>query len=90
MNIKIAVKHKCYLKKPNYKEPNKLFAENSWTQVMLGQGIMPEQYHPIVELMSEQELSQFLSQIKLQNERLVAQLPSHHTFLQSYCPAMTT
>jgi tryptophan halogenase len=70
-----------------FKVPNELFGENSWTQVMLGQGIMPEQYHPIVELMSEQELSHFLSQIKQQNQRLVAQLPSHHTFLQSYCPA---
>jgi tryptophan halogenase len=56
---------------------------------MLGQGIMPQQHHPIVELMSEQELSHFLSQIKQQNQRLVAQLPSHQTFLQSYCPATT-
>ena len=71
-----------------FKVPNELFGENSWTQVMLGQGIMPQQHHPIVELMSEQELSHFLSQIKQQNQRLVAQLPSHQAFLQNYCPAI--
>ncbi|MCC5851992.1 MAG: tryptophan 7-halogenase, partial [Alkalimonas sp.] len=72
-----------------FKVPNELFGENSWTQVMLGQGITPEQYHPIVELMSEPELEHFLSQIKLQNQRLVSQLPEHQAFLQNYCPAMT-
>ena len=72
-----------------FKVPNELFGENSWTQVMLGQGLLPEHYHPIVDQMSEEELSHFLNQIKVQNQRLVAQLPSHQTFLQSYCPAMS-
>ncbi len=71
-----------------FKVPNELFGENSWTQVMLGQGITPQQYHPIVEQMSKEELNHFLSQIRMQNQRFVAQLPSHHTFLQSYCPAI--
>ena len=36
-----------------------VFAENSWTQVMLGQGLTPEQYHPIVNMMSNKELESF-------------------------------
>ena len=43
-----------------FKVPTELFGENSWVQVMLGQGLVPEQYHPIVDMMSEEELKSFL------------------------------
>jgi tryptophan halogenase len=48
-----------------------IFRENSWTQVMLGQGIEPKSYHPIVDMMGEQELRQ---------------LPTHQQFIDRYCP----
>ncbi|WP_099035350.1 tryptophan halogenase family protein [Lacimicrobium alkaliphilum] len=70
-----------------FKVPNELFGENSWTQVMLGQGIMPQQYHPIVDQMSDEELAHFLNQIRTQSKRMVEQLPSHQDFLRHYCPA---
>ena len=44
----------------SFKVPTELFGENSWVQVMLGQGLVPEQYHPIVDMMSEEELKGFL------------------------------
>ncbi len=64
-----------------------LFAENSWTQVMLGQGLVPEQYHPIVDMMSDDELKAFMGNIKASVDHLVAQLPSHQRFINSYCKA---
>jgi tryptophan halogenase len=64
-----------------------VFGENSWTQVMLGQGLMPEQYHPIVNMMSDQELERFLRSNKDVVDRVVAELPSHQQFLAQYCPA---
>ena len=68
-----------------FKVPNELFGENSWVQVMLGQGIVPDQYHPIVDMMPDAELEQFLSSIRDSVKRIVDQLPPHQTFISSYC-----
>ena len=46
-----------------FKVPTELFGENSWVQVMLGQGLLPEQYHPIVNMMDAKELEEFLTSI---------------------------
>lgn len=71
-----------------FKAGNELFGENSWTQVMMGQGIMPKSYHPIVDVMSQEELQNFLSQIKMGVNRTVQQLPSHKEYLNHYCKSM--
>ncbi|MBD8526804.1 tryptophan halogenase family protein [Pseudomarimonas arenosa] len=70
-----------------FRVPNELFAENSWIQVMLGQGIEPRSYHPVADLMGDQELNGFLEGIRGGVERMLRQLPQHHAYLQSYCPA---
>jgi tryptophan halogenase len=66
---------------------NELFAENSWIQVMLGQGIMPDQHHPSADLMGTEELSGFLEGIRKHVERTVAQLPQHQAYVERYCGA---
>ena len=68
-----------------FKLPTELFGENSWIQVMLGQGVEPEQYHPIVNMMTEEELGQFLAGIHGSVQRLVNQLPEHQQFIDYYC-----
>jgi tryptophan halogenase len=68
-----------------FRVPNELFAENSWIQVMLGQGITPERYHPVADLMGDEELSGFLGAIQAQVDKTVAQLPSHQAYVQRYC-----
>ena len=73
-----------------FRVPNELFAENSWIQVMLGQGIVPEQYHPVAGVMSDAELQAFLAGIKAQVERTVAQLPGHELYIRQYCDATET
>jgi tryptophan halogenase len=70
-----------------FRVPNELFAENSWIQVMLGQGIVPGQYHPVASVMSDAELAAFLNDIKSGVERTVAQLPQHQAYIEQYCPA---
>ena len=64
-----------------------IFRENSWTQVMLGQGIEPQSYHPIVDMMSEQELRQFMQIQSKKVEHVLKQLPTHQEFINRYCPA---
>ena len=68
-----------------FRVPTELFAENSWIQVMLGQGIVPEQYHPVVDVMSDDELDRFLREIKARVDNAVAQLPRHDVYIEQYC-----
>jgi tryptophan halogenase len=88
MNIPDSLKHRIELFKQTgrvFQVPTELFGENSWTQVMLGQGLMPEQYHPIVNMMSDDELKSFLAGIDQSVTNLVGQLPSHADFINHYC-----
>lgn len=66
---------------------NELFGENSWIQVMLGQGLMPEQYHPIVDMMTDEELRRFLGGAERSAAQLVSKLPQHQAFIDHYCRA---
>ena len=66
--------------------PTELFAENSWIQVMMGQGIAPKQHHPVADVMSNDELQHFLDIIKQNVENTVRQLPQHMDYLRSYAP----
>jgi tryptophan 7-halogenase len=68
-----------------FRPSDELFAENSWIQVMMGQGIMPERYHPVADLMGPQELRQFLGDIQVRVQRLVAGLPGHQSYVQQLC-----
>ena len=70
-----------------FKVPTELFGENSWIQVMLGQGLLPEQYHPIVNMMTDEELERFLTGIHESVQGLVKQLPEHERFIDHYCRA---
>lgn len=68
-----------------FRANDQLFAENSWTQVMLGQGILPQSWHPVVDVMSEREMRDFLTHIEDNVRRTIAGLPAHKAYLDSYC-----
>jgi tryptophan halogenase len=68
-----------------FRVPNELFAENSWIQVMLGQGIMPRTHHQTADLMGDEELAHFLGSIKSHVDKTVMQLPSHQAYVERYC-----
>ena len=68
-----------------FQKQNELFRVDSWTQVMLGQGITPTHYHPAATMLSEDQLKNSLRQ---QRERVLAavkQLPAHGEFVKGYC-----
>jgi tryptophan halogenase len=64
-----------------------LFKEVSWVQVMLGQGIVPEDYDPMADQMSDGQLGEFLASLRTIIERSVASLPTHEDYLARHCPA---
>ena len=90
MEIPASLRHRLELFRETgrvFRVPNELFAENSWIQVMLGQGIEPQQHHPAADLMGDEELSRFLDGIRTSVERTVAQLPAHQAYVEQYCKA---
>jgi len=62
-----------------------LFRLDSWTQVMLGQGIIPSSYHPVVDLMPEQELKNFLKNVASGVDKNIGMLSTHQNFVNKYC-----
>lgn len=67
-----------------FRENNELF-DDSWMQVMIGQGLLPQNYHPIVDNMSDDELKRFLDHIKANVDGTVNQLPNHTAFIEQFC-----
>lgn len=67
--------------------PGELFGENSWIQVMMGQGVVPKQYHPTAEVMGNEDLKRFLDDVRKHVIETGRQLPSHMDYLRSYAPA---
>ena len=68
-----------------FRTSDELFAENSWIQVMMGQGLMPQSYHPVADLMGTDELTRFLEDIRLRVSRTVGGLPQHQAYVEQLC-----
>lgn len=70
-----------------FRKNEELFAENSWVQVMMGQGIMPRAHHPIAEKLKDEELGQLLETLRGSVSKTVAGLPAHDAYVARYCGA---
>ncbi|MBU2887855.1 tryptophan 7-halogenase [Gilvimarinus agarilyticus] len=68
-----------------FKVNNELFGEESWIQVMMGQGVEPKSYHGFADVMSDQELNDFLASIRQSKSTMVSKLPTHQQFIDHYC-----
>ena len=90
MEIPDSLRHRIELFRQGgrvYKTSEELFGETSWLQVMIGQGLVPEQHHPAVNAMSDEKLGDFLDGIRREVGNLVEQLPDHQSFIDDYCKA---
>ncbi|HEY0502207.1 MAG TPA: tryptophan halogenase family protein [Lysobacter sp.] len=66
---------------------NELFRVDSWTHVMLGQGIVPEQHHPLSRTLSDADMARLLPGIRKPIDEAVARMPSQQEFIDRYCKA---
>ena len=88
MSVPDSLSHRIELFKENalaFQGERELFRLESWTHVMLGQGIMPKHYHSIFKTMSDEEMVGHLSNTRKTIADAVAKLPSHHEFVNHYC-----
>lgn len=76
--------HKIELFKENgvlQREQNDLFLESSWLQVLYGQGVMPKDYHGLVNSVSDAQLNQMLTKLLELKREPIAKLPSHDDYI---------
>jgi tryptophan halogenase len=71
------------------RDPEDLFAEEAWLQVMIGQGIRPQGWHPMADRLDHGQLATFLSQQKRAVKQRVNQLTSHRGFIMQHCAETT-
>ena len=68
-----------------FRNPEELFAEVGWLQVMLGQGVAPEGYHPLADQLSPAQLAEFLDLAGKHVSHVAGRLPSHADFIARHC-----
>jgi tryptophan halogenase len=68
-----------------FRTSEELFAEVGWLQVMLGQGVMPQGYHPLADQPTRAQLAEFLGLNRRHVGHVVDRLPSHADFIARHC-----
>jgi len=70
-----------------FREQEELFAEVGWFQVLTGQNIVPETYHPLADALTGEELAGFLRDLETIVSAPVPRLPAHADFIAQNCAA---
>jgi len=70
-----------------FRNGDDFFALPSWVQVMLGQGIVPQGYHPIVDEMPEERLVEHVEGLRSMLAHAVASMPTHQEWIDRYWKA---
>ena len=68
-----------------HREHEELFTHEGWLQVFIGQGVMPQAYHPLADAMPSVDLTRMLGEIEQGIARLTDSMPGHAQFLRAYC-----
>jgi tryptophan halogenase len=68
---------------------DELFRVDSWTHVLLGQGIVPESHHPLARALADDDMRALFDSLRRPIERAVARMPSQQAFIERYCKAAT-
>lgn len=64
-----------------------MFGQVSWVQVMIGQGIVPARYHPLVDQMPDADLRLFMQGVRNVVASCVDAMPPHEAFIARHCAA---
>jgi len=61
-----------------------LFADPSWLQVMVGQGLMPRRHHPLADQLTDAECDFFLKHVHRHLAGIAQSLPHHADYVARY------
>jgi tryptophan 7-halogenase len=90
MPIPDTLAHKLELFKASgrfFRDNDELFAESSWVQVFLGQGVMPASYHPLVDAVSTDNALHMVKGVQEVLRNSAGAMPTHQAFIDKYCQA---
>jgi tryptophan halogenase len=90
MDVPESLTHKMELFREGgrlFREPEDLFREASWVQVLLGQGLEPQGYHAMADRLSDEHLQEFMDNVKAIIDKTISPLPSHKNYLEHYIGA---
>ncbi|MFO1329751.1 MAG: tryptophan halogenase family protein [Rubrivivax sp.] len=64
-----------------------LFTEVAWLQVMEGQNLVPESWHPLTDLIDDDETAAYLDGVRDVIAKCVDVMPDHDAYLRAHCAA---
>ncbi|HEV7234396.1 MAG TPA: tryptophan halogenase family protein, partial [Sphingorhabdus sp.] len=64
-----------------------LFTELGWLQVMWGQGLRPNGYHPLADQLAPEQLSEFMGISHKHAAHVASQMPPHKDYIAATCAA---
>ena len=64
-----------------------LFSEASWVAIMLGQGVRPERWDPLADVMPLTELQKQAEGLRGKLQQAIAKMPTHAAFIEQNCRA---
>jgi tryptophan halogenase len=70
-----------------FRYDDELFSTASWVAVMLGQGIVPDGYDPIVDALDANKLAGAVERMRQDIRRTVGAMPTHADFIAQHCAA---
>lgn len=93
MDVPDTLKHKTELFRCNgrfFRKNDELFGETSWVQVMLGQGILPRGYHPLVDNTADEPIFRMMDNVRSVMHQVVDRIPTHEQYVARHCKAAPT
>ena len=90
MAIPDTLKHKVELFGSNgriFQTNGELFGESSWLQVMFGQQIKPQGYHPLVDNTAAEAIAKMMENVKQVTQGVVKKMPTHQAYINQHCKA---
>ena len=60
------------------------FGEENWVSVLLGQGVIPQAYDPLAEIVDIEEVRSVFSRMRTMIHAAVETVPTHRQFIQRH------
>ncbi|MBE7220114.1 MAG: tryptophan 7-halogenase, partial [Caulobacteraceae bacterium] len=70
-----------------FRNGSEMFGLTSWVQVMLGQGLQPQAYHPAVDWVSHYDLHTLVDHVEKVVASNLSLMPTHEQFIARCCAA---
>ena len=70
-----------------FRNGSEMFAEISWVQVMVGQGIVPRAWHPLVDRVPDADLRRYINSVGGTIAACAQAMPPHQRFIDRFCAA---